>query len=255
MLRSLHVEQMRRSDLHAERDPHVLFQASTIGKLIEGSYDGDLTFAELAEHGDLGIGTLHALNGEMIAVDGRFYRADIDGALHRVEGSTRTPFAVVVPFEASVEFSIDAPLEHDELVARSDERVPSGAASCAVRIDGTFERVRGRSVPRQRKPYRPLTEVVAHQRVFELRDFEGTVVGFRFPDYARGLEVPGYHLHFVTANRRRGGHVLECVPAAVNVQIDPSSELHVELPAGIDFAAPDLQRSTEDALDRVERQG
>ena len=78
-IRSLHVETMREAELHAEREAHVLFQASTIGALLEGAYEGDLSFAELAEHGDLGLGTLNALDGEMIALDGRFYRADVEG--------------------------------------------------------------------------------------------------------------------------------------------------------------------------------
>ena len=69
-IRSFHVESMRRADLHAECDPHVLFQASTVGALLHGAYDGDLSFAELAEHGDLGLGTLNGLDGEMIALDG-----------------------------------------------------------------------------------------------------------------------------------------------------------------------------------------
>ena len=46
-IRSLHVEALRHEDLHAEREPHVLFQASTIGALLDGAYDGDLSFAEL----------------------------------------------------------------------------------------------------------------------------------------------------------------------------------------------------------------
>ncbi len=83
-IRSLHVEAMRHADLHAEHDPHVLFQASTIGALLEGSFEGDVSFAELAEHGDLGLGTLNHLDGEMIAIDGRFYRADIEGNISEV---------------------------------------------------------------------------------------------------------------------------------------------------------------------------
>src|SRR4029079_18816996 len=97
-IRSLHVEAMRHADLHAERDPHVLFQASTIGALLEGSYEGDVSFAELAEHGDLGLGTLNHLDGEMIALDGRFSRADAAGDVAEVPASERPPFAVVVPF-------------------------------------------------------------------------------------------------------------------------------------------------------------
>ena len=82
-IRALHVQSMREEDLHAEHEHHVLFQASTIGALLDGAYDGDLSFAELAEHGDFGLGTLNGLDGEMIAIDGSFYRADVDGAVRR----------------------------------------------------------------------------------------------------------------------------------------------------------------------------
>ena len=85
LVTALHVETLRHTELHAEHAPHVLFQASTIGALLDGAYDGDVTFAELAEHGDLGLGTLDALDGEMIALDGRFYRADVDGGIHPVD--------------------------------------------------------------------------------------------------------------------------------------------------------------------------
>ena len=95
-IRSLHVEAMRHADLHGEREPHVLFQASTIGALLEGSFEGDVSFAELAEHGDLGLGTVNHLDGEMIALDGRFYRADVEGNVIEVPLAERTPFAVVV---------------------------------------------------------------------------------------------------------------------------------------------------------------
>src|SRR2546427_6845181 len=96
LIKALHVEALRHTELRAEHEPHVLFQASTIGALLQGAYNGDVTFAELAQHGDLGLGTLNGLDGEMIAVDGRFYRADIDGAVHEVNPSTKTPFAVLV---------------------------------------------------------------------------------------------------------------------------------------------------------------
>jgi acetolactate decarboxylase len=76
LVRALHVQTVRHARLAPGHEPHVLFQASTIGALLEGAYDGDVSFAELAEHGDLGLGTVNALDGEMIALDGRFYRAD-----------------------------------------------------------------------------------------------------------------------------------------------------------------------------------
>jgi len=253
-IRSLHVETLREEELHAEREAHVLFQASTIGALLEGAYDGDLSFAELGEHGDLGLGTLNGLDGEMIALDGRFYRADVDGAVGEVAGDARTPFAVVTRFEPAVDAEVAGPLDHEALLAKLDQLIPAGTASCAIRIDGQFELVRARSVPRQSPPYRPLTEVVAEQHVFELADVSGTMLGFRFPAYVEGIEVSGYHLHFISDDRGRGGHVLgsRC-GGTLRVRLDPSSDLHIELPPGIELADPELAASTHDAVELVER--
>ena len=251
-IRSLHVAAMREQDLHAEREPHVLFQASTIGALLDGAYDGDLSFAELAEHGDLGLGTLNGLDGEMIALDGEFYRADVEGRIHPVSPRERTPFAVVTSFQPTVETAFEGPLSHEELLAGLDRAAPAGAASCAIRLDGRFELVRARSVPRQSPPYRPLTEVVAEQSEFELADVGGTMLGFRFPAYVEGIEVAGYHLHFIDDARERGGHVLDSRAASLRARLDPSHDLHVELPPGVGLGDPGLSAETHAALERAE---
>jgi acetolactate decarboxylase len=256
-IRSLHVESMRRADLHRERAPHVLFQASTIGALLEGAFDGDLSFAELSEHGDLGLGTLNHLDGEMIALDGEFFRADVDGRIHHVDPQERTPFAVVTRFEPTVDERLHGEAghgsrSHAELLARLDELAPAGASSCAIRVDGHFPLVRARSVPPQTPPYRQLTEVVADQHVFEFTDVEGTMLGFRFPSYAEGIEVGGYHLHFVSDDRSRGGHVLDSRTGELRVRIDPSDDLHIELPPAVELEDPDLAAETHQAVLRVE---
>ena len=255
-IKALHVETLREEELHEEREAHVLFQASTIGALLDGAYDGDLSFAELAEHGDLGLGTLNGLDGEMIALEGRFYRADVDGAVGEVPGEALTPFAVVTRFAPTVETGLAGPLDHAGLLVKLDELIPAGAASCAIRIEGRFELVRARSVPRQTPPYRPLAEVVAEQHVFELADVAGTMLGFRFPAYVEGIEVSGYHLHFISGDCKRGGHVLGSRSVGtLRVELDPSSDLHVELPPGIELADPELAAGTHEAVELVERAG
>jgi len=255
LITSLHVQELRRSELHAEHEPHVLFQASTIGALLDGAYEGDVRFAELAEHGDLGLGTLNGLDGEIIALDGSFFRADVDGAIHGVSPDERTPFAVMFWFSPAVEFELAEALDDDAFRSRLDERIPAGANSCALRIEGEFDLVHLRSVPRQQPPYRPLTEVIEEQQVFDFHNARGTLVGFRFPDFAEGLEVGGYHLHLISDDGSRGGHVLSCSPRRVRVQIDPSNELHVELPPGVDVTDAGLAQSTREALDRAEHSG
>lgn len=255
LVRALHVQSLREDELHAEREPHVLFQASTIGALLDGAYEGDVTFAELAGHGDLGLGTLNGLDGEMIAVDGGFFRADSGGQVSPIDPAARTPFAVLTWFEPAVEADLEGPLTHDELVAALDGLLPAGTVACAVRIDGTFALVHARSVPRQAPPYRPLAEVVATQTVFDLPEVEGTIVGFRFPDYSEGLEVSGYHLHFISADRSCGGHVLEARARRARARIDVATDLHVELPPGIELASARSSREVHEALERAERSG
>jgi acetolactate decarboxylase len=161
----------------------------------------------------------------------------------------------VVQFEPTIDFDLSRPMTQKELLIEVDSRIPPDTVAFALRVDGDFELVKARSVPRQEPPYRPLADVIADQHVFELRDLEGTLVGFRFPDYAQGIEAAGYHLHFISVDRTRGGHVLDFEARSGRVRVDTSADLHVELPAGIELAAPDLSAATHDALERVERSG
>ena len=250
---ALHVDFIGRQDL-TEEDPlhHTLFQTSTIDALLDGNYDGDISFGELEAHGDFGLGTFDALDGEMVALDGDYYQIRSDGRAYPVDEQTNTPFAVVTFFEPA----LSEMLRTTNLAALC-ERVDglSGDASvcCGVRVDGHFAYVRTRSVPRQRRPYPPLVEVVKNQPVFELRDVSGSLVGFRFPDYAQGLNVAGYHFHFITADRSAGGHVLECRLTKGELRIDREADLRVELPSDVGLPVPDQTDSKRETLDRIEK--
>lgn len=251
-LRSMHVEALRRGELDGGREPHVLFQASTIGALMDGAYDGDLSFAELAAHGDFGLGTLNGLGGEMVALDGSFYCADLDGNLAPIELTAKTPFAVVAPFDPGLDRQVALRGGQVDLLDTIDELVDDDRLSCAVRVDCRFPMVQLRSVPPQSPPYRPLSEVVAEQHVFELEDVVGTLVGFRFPLFVDEFEMGGYHFHFLDEDRRRGGHLLDCHFEPFRVRVDASSEIRIELPPGIDLSDPLLSAATHEAVQRVE---
>jgi acetolactate decarboxylase len=255
LIGALHVEYLRKSDLGEEAHPHhTLFQTSTIDALLEGEYDGDVSFAELEDRGDLGLGTLEALDGEMVALDGGFFQVRSDGRAYAVDRQAKTPFAVVTFFEPGPSLKLTAPLDLERFCADLDRRVGAEASCYAVRVDGDFEYVKTRSVPRQRKPYPPLSEVVKSQPTFELRDVGGSLVGFRFPRYAQGLNVAGYHFHFITDDRSAGGHVLEFRLARGELLIDSEADLRLELPPGVDLPVPDPTSAKKEALDRIERQ-
>ena len=229
-------------------------QTSTLSALLDGAYDGDLTIAELLAAGDLGLGTLNGLDGELIVVDGEAWQGRTDGTVRRVDPGERTPFAVVVPFAPDVSERVTAPLGHEALLARLEDLCPAGPGCDSVRIDGTFATVHARSVPRQDPPYRPLAEVVAEQSDFTFRRVHGTVVGFRFPAVADGVELVGHHLHFIDAGRERGGHVLSCALEEGTIGVERVDQLHLELPPGVvlpDPAAP----SRNDEVQRLEGEG
>ena len=100
-LGALNVELLRHSELHPEHPEHELFQTSTVQALLAGAYDGDVTLAEILEHGDLGLGTLNGLDGELIVLDGQAWKAQLDCTLVRPALSSKSPYAVVVPFSPS----------------------------------------------------------------------------------------------------------------------------------------------------------
>jgi acetolactate decarboxylase len=232
-LGALHVELLRHAELHAERPTHELFQTSTVQALLAGAYDGDVTLAEVLEHGDLGLGTLDGLDGELIVLDGEAWKAQLDCTLVRVDATTKTPYAVVVPFSPGEPQALLGPFGEAELEARLGERVARATRPTAVRLDGRFAEVHVRSVPRQSPPYRPLAEVISQQQVSVLRDVAGTMIGFCFPDALDGIEMAGAHLHFLSDDRARGGHVLSYTLLEAVARLDHASGLHVELPGAL----------------------
>ena len=252
---ALHVEYLREQDLGGEEHlHHTLFQTSTIDALLEGEYEGDVSFAELGARGDFGLGTLDALDGEMICLDGNFYQIKSDGRAYPVDAKARTPFAVVTAFEPAVSRTLSMPMDFGALCDYVDGVIGDAAVCCAIRVDGQFEYVKTRSVPRQNKPYPPLVEVVENQPTFELRDVSGSLVGFRFPDYAQGLNVSGYHFHFITADRSAGGHVLGCTLTRGELQIDREGDLRLELPPDVGLPTPDQSAEKSETLDHIERE-
>ena len=235
---ALHIQRMRRAEF--DRDPatdHVIWQTSSIDALLDGEYEGDLTFGELAAHGDFGIGTVQHLNGEMMAIDGEFFNVTASGAVNRVPPSERTPFAVVCHFAPGPPRHLQGPLSFGQLTAYLDAHLGDfGHADdpvLALRVDGRFAALHLRSVPGQNTPYPPLAEVVAHQIEWAVPEATGSLIGFRFPDYAQGIDVAGYHLHFISDDRTIGGHVIDLTLIEGQARLDGSSDLHLEVPAGV----------------------
>ena len=230
-----------------------LAQISTIDALLAGAYDGQMPLSELLTHGNLGLGTFNALEGEMIILDHQVYQALANGTVQRVDPATTTPFAAVVEFDADQTIQQQTPASLAELQAQIDRQAPNKNLFLAVRMDGTFPSMKVRSVPKQEKPYPPLAEVIQHQTVFEYTNVTGTVPGFRCPAFVKGINVPGYSLHFISADRKTGGHILDLTAGKGTLQLDACNRFFMVLTDLEQFAALDLSKDRTIELEKVEK--
>jgi acetolactate decarboxylase len=230
---------------------HTLYQVSTAGALVEGVYEGAVSVGLLREHGDFGLGTFENLDGEMVVLDGAVFRVGSDGAVHAVDDSELTPFAVVTRLDPQAPAVLDAVDSFDALTDELDAMRASSNVFFAVRVDGHFDRVHVRAACRT-APGVPLVEATAHQAEFELGSVRGTLVGFWSPPYASGFEVEGYHLHFLTDDRAAGGHVLALAGTGLEARIQEEGDVHLALPDNASFRGADLAHDPRAALDRAE---
>ncbi|KWT91088.1 acetolactate decarboxylase [Candidatus Magnetominusculus xianensis] len=239
--------------LTACTQPHVLYQYSSLNALMEGVYDGQLTIGELKRHGDLGLGTFNGLDGEMIVVDGIVYQIKGDGTVFVVNDNVETPFAAVVFFKPAKSFSVEQEISCEELQKRILQLVPSPNIFYAVKIEGLFKHIRARAVKAQNKPYPRLIEAAKGQGMFDFKDIRGTLAGFYFPETFGGLSVGGFHVHFLSDDRKSGGHLMSCQVSRAAVDIDYLTDFSLELPKSGGTYGKSIGTAQKQEVDLIEK--
>ncbi len=229
-------------------------QTSTIDALLAGLYDGNISCRELLKYGDLGIGTFDRLEGEMIIINGAVYQVKADGNVYRPDINIKTPFASVCKFNTDITIPLSKGLDFSALERLIDQSISNQNLFYAIRIEGRFARMKTRSVPAQQKPYLPLAEVTKNQPEFSMENVSGTIVGFRCPPYVKGINVPGYHLHFITSDFRKGGHVLNFEIATGKCDIHLVKQFLLILPGDQEaFKKIDLSKDRSKEMEQVEK--
>jgi acetolactate decarboxylase len=231
---------------------HTLFQVSTSAALVEGLYQGAVQVSRLLRHGDFGLGTFIDLDGEMVVLEGVCYRVAADGAVTKVEGDHLIPYAVVTRFSAEFARPSQQVNSFSELVAVCNALRSSQNAFYAFRVEGKFSLVKTR-VMKAFPHGTGLKAASSRQEEFTFKDQEGTLVGLWSPGFAGSFSVPGYHFHYLSKDRKRGGHVLECEAVEVTIGGCAMHEMHVSLPETAEFLKADLSRDPSDDLMSAER--
>lgn len=232
-----------------------VYISAPINALLEGLYRQDTTIGDIRRRGNLGIGTFNDLDGELVLLDGTAYQLRTVGDATIVPDEVLTPFAMVTLFDGTqgdVGERLEgarpwAQLEHELM-----DLVPSRNLLYSFRIEGRFDYVRARSVNRQDN-YRPLAETISSQKIFEFRDIDGVVVGFWTPAYLGSVHVPGFHFHFISADRREGGHLLAMDSRDIEVRIQHAARVDLGLPMTLDFMTTEFTRDLAADINKVEK--
>ena len=229
---------------------HSLFQVSTSNALVQGVFSGAVTVRDLKRNGDFGLGTFDRLDGELIMLDGVCYRATGGGVVTSPPDDAQVPFAVVTHFQSDLSLST-GPGSLTDLTTALDGSRPSENLFVGIRATGRFEGLSLRAACAAESGEN-LLEATAHQSEFRVVDVEGTLVGFWAPLYARAVNVPGYHFHFLSEDRRLGGHLLDMKAGSIEVGIHIESELHIAIPETEEFLSADLSGDHQEALHQAE---
>ncbi|MDD1693462.1 MAG: acetolactate decarboxylase [Methanoregula sp.] len=235
-------------------DRETFYQVSTIDALMQGVFDGVQPVADLKKHGDFGIGTFDALDGEMIVLDGVVYQAKADGRIYVAADTQTTPFATVTYFDRDQRVTTDMPMNLSAFSSVMEKRLPTGNLIYAVRMHGTFPLMKVRAIPAQQEPYPTLADAAKNQSIYTYSDTTGTVVGFYTPVFFKGVNIAGYHLHFISDDRTTGGHILDfTVPANTTVEYDITPGFSMALPTSGDFTGVDLSQDLSADLAKIEK--
>ncbi|MGT2715863.1 acetolactate decarboxylase [Streptococcus respiraculi] len=209
-----------------------LFQYNTLGALMAGLYGGSLTVGELLEHGDLGLGTLDSIDGELIVLDGKAYQAKGSGdkpEVVEVSPDVKVPYAAVIFHQAEVIFKQRFAMTDKELQARIESYYDGENLFRSIKIRGHFSKMHVRMIPKSTSDMK-FAEVATHQPEYTAEDISGTIVGIWTPEIFHGVSVAGYHLHFISDDFSFGGHVMDYVIDQGFVEVGAVDQLDQRFP-------------------------
>jgi acetolactate decarboxylase len=230
---------------------HTLFQVSTSTALVQGVYQGCVTVGQIKTHGDFGLGTFDSLDGEGLMLDGHVWQAHGDGRVLEPPDSTTAPFWVSAEFAADRSGVLSQLVSWADLCGQIDSYRQSGNLFTAIRIDGVFDEIHYR-VACKAAAGEDLVTATSHQAEFTFNNCSGTLMGFWSPAYARTFNIPGYHMHFLSADRQHGGHVLDIRAKDLKIQVMDANNVVMALPETPQFLSADLSIDPSKALSKAE---
>ena len=234
-----------------------IYQISTLQALAMGYTRSVVTVEELLKHGDTGLGTFEDVAGEMIVVDGVCYQAMADGSVRKARIETGIPFAAVAESDHDNVFEVSNISTIDQLSELLTLKIEEGFGLNGMhvaRVDGHFSTVSARSAYPYRSQHIDLKTILSEtQRSFVFEDIDGTLVCIYFPDYMDGINLPGWHIHFISSDRSVGGHVFDLEMVSGEIQLTRLDKIEIQLPNTPAFDTYSLTKASENDIAEIEQ--
>lgn len=219
-----------------------MLQASTLNALMLGNFDTTMSVRDFLDGFDTGIGTYTGLNGEAIFSGGKAYRATADGGVTEMQPDDGVAFGTVVRFDESVPERTASGVEDIEVFKDLLEPYVAGNHNIfyVLKASGTFTKMHVRSCYQCEKPYPTLAEAASHQKEFHYENIPGEVIAVYCPPYVNGINLPGWHFHFLSADKAHGGHILGLSADKLSFKLNAVTDWELVLPENPEFAKRDL---------------
>ncbi len=228
------------------------YQVSTLQALALGFSKSVITVEELIRHGDMGLGTFEDVDGEMIILDGNCYRAKNNGEVVVAENNRGVPFASVCRFQPQRHEKVGKidTIEHlKEWLTLCIEEEFGLNSMYAVRIDGDFSKVDARSESGTKAHHVTLKDALSvTQKAFVFENIKGSLVCVYYPDYMDGINAAGWHLHFLSEDRKSGGHVFDISLKQGEAKFCKITSVEVRIPDTPAFDTYALKGASQDDI-------
>ena len=231
-----------------------LYQFGIADAFVNGLYNAKLPLKDLKANGDFGVGAPGMLDGEITIYKGKVYQTKSTGVTAVAADSVNTALAFVTFFKADTVFSINKTINQLELYKLLDTYMTNKNGMYAIRVTGDFVQMKTRAFPPvSKEPYPALATIMDQMKTFELNKTKGVLIGYRIPPYLAGVNIAGYHFHYLNDALNAGGHALNFTLTNVKVEIANLTEFRLEVPKDKAFMNYDFKNTNKPEMDKVEK--
>lgn len=224
---------------HTENTIH---QYAPTVALLNSIYEGNITPQQMVQQGNIGIGTVNHLAGELVAVDGVVYTIDAEGGIAEAPDDLESPNMTMINFQPKQTVTVENIESYEDLTRELQKYSTSKNSFYAYRIKGEFKHLKMASAHKVENEDVSLFEYLDTRVMYTRDNIKGTLVGLFTPDYLGNIVIPGMHFHFLSDDIKLGGHLEDIKFDKLSIEIQEVNQVNLQLPETEKFRNKDLKQ-------------